>query len=77
MRLRTLIGVVLAAPAAIAAGTLAVFLGAGILIAIAGPVRGQSPPRSHVIASPSAPTRRPAPHRNLRTRIAASHETAP
>jgi len=49
MRLGTVLGLILVAPAAIAAATLGVFLGAGLLIAIAGPAPHHVRPRARGI----------------------------
>jgi hypothetical protein len=74
MRARTVLGLVLVAPAAIAAATLAVFLGAGLLIAIAGPAPSHTPR--------PARTYRPTPvtHRHVpgpSAPVAAQPRTAP
>jgi hypothetical protein len=77
MRLRSVIGVALAAPALIAAGTLAIFLGAGLLIVIAGPVRAHDHLHRRVMARSSAPTHRRAAPWPPRAPIAATHRNAP
>jgi hypothetical protein len=51
MRLRTVVAVLLVAPAAIAAGTLAVFLGAGLLIAITGHAHAHAHAQPRVAAA--------------------------
>ena len=74
MRVGTVLGLVLVAPAAIAAATLAVFLGAGLLIAIAGPTPSHVPRPAQASRPARVPHRRaPAPHAPLaaaRPRIA-------
>jgi hypothetical protein len=60
MRAGTILGLVLIAPAAIAAATLAVFLGAGLLIVIAGPTPGHAPPHARSLR-PTLTPRGPRP----------------
>jgi hypothetical protein len=77
MRIRTVLGLVMIAPAAIAAATLTVFLGAGMLIVIAGPARPHPHPRAHVAAAPSGRTGRRAPGGVVETPIAARRRATP
>lgn len=74
MRAGTVLGFVLVAPAAIAAATLAVFLGVGLLIVIAGPAPSHTPRPART----SRPT--PVPHRHARgphAPVVAQPHTAP
>jgi hypothetical protein len=75
MRLRTVIAVLLVAPAAIAAGTLTVFLGAGLLIAITGHAHPHAHRRPRVAAAALAG--RPSSTGTPRTMITAPRRMAP
>lgn len=75
MRLRTIIAVLLVAPAAIAAGTLAVFLGAGLLIAITGHAHPHAYPRPRIAAA--ALDGRPSSTGMRRTTITVPRRMAP
>ena len=66
MRAGTVLGLVLVAPATIAAGALAVFLGAGLLIVVAGPTPSHVPRPAPAYRPTRVPHRRaPAPHAPL------------
>ena len=66
MRVGTVLGLVVVAPAAIAAATLAVFLCSGLLIVIAGPTPSHLPRPAQASRPASVPHRRaPARHAPL------------
>lgn len=74
MRIGPFLGMVLVAPAAIPAGTLAVFLGAGLLIVIAGPTPSHTPRPARAYRPTPMPHRHvPGPH----APVAARPRTAP